>query len=120
MPLEDLAKRVTKAGTDSRPLLGGKCAKSELSRLMQERWPHYAKAHCRLSFEGIVYLFPYQCLSTCQLYNCSPLVLSYIIPRWCEMKFVGSLFYSLQLASNYVGDSSDFDSWLQLWQNLWS
>jgi shikimate kinase len=59
VPVEDLAKRVTEVGTESRPLLGGKCAKLELSRLMQERWSHYAKAHCRLSLKGIVCPFPF-------------------------------------------------------------
>ncbi|KAG0581357.1 hypothetical protein M758_4G249300 [Ceratodon purpureus] len=53
VPVEDLVRRLNKTGTETRPLLSGKCAKSELSRLMRERRPHYAKAHCRLSLKAL-------------------------------------------------------------------
>ena len=76
VPVEDLAKRVTKVGTGSRPLLGGKCATSELSRLMQERRPHYAKAHCRLSLKGTVSLLSYHVFPFA-----SYIVVHSIIPR---------------------------------------
>jgi hypothetical protein len=66
VPVEDLARRVTTVGTESRPLLGEDCcdfekALSKLTKLMDAREQHYAQAHCRLSFRGIVFLFPYQC-----------------------------------------------------------
>lgn len=61
VPVEDLAKRVTsvsKRETESRPLLGGDCtdfenAFSKLSKLMDVREQHYARAHCRLSFRDL-------------------------------------------------------------------
>lgn len=57
VPLEDLAKRVTAVGTESRPLLG-ECgaydqALSRLSKLMVDRGPHYKQANCRLSLLGM-------------------------------------------------------------------
>lgn len=75
VPVDDLAKRVitvkgNQEGTKSRPLLGEDCADfekafSKLSKLMDEREQHYARAHCRLSFRGIVSLLPYQSLIIC-------------------------------------------------------
>jgi hypothetical protein len=60
VPIEDLAKRVTAVGTESRPLLGGECgaydqAFSRLSRLMVDRGPHYKQANCRLSLQGMLF-----------------------------------------------------------------
>lgn len=62
VPVEDLARRVTTVGTESRPLLGGdscdfETAFSKLSKLMDAREQHYARAHCRLSLRGIVSYF---------------------------------------------------------------
>lgn len=61
VPIEDLAKRVTAVGTESRPLLGGECgaydqALSRLSKLMVDRGPHYKQANCRLSLQGMLFL----------------------------------------------------------------
>jgi len=61
VPIEDLAKRVTAVGTESRPLLGGECgaydqAFSRLSRLMVDRGPHYKQANCRLSLQELAYM----------------------------------------------------------------
>ena len=61
VPIEDLAKRVTAVGTESRPLLGGECgaydqALSRLSKLMVDRGPHYKQANCRLSLQGVLFL----------------------------------------------------------------
>lgn len=63
VPVDDLAKRVitvkgNQEGTKSRPLLGEDCADfekafSKLSKLMDEREQHYARAHCRLSFRDL-------------------------------------------------------------------
>lgn len=61
VPIEDLAKRVTAVGTESRPLLGGECgaydeALSRLSKLLVDRGPHYQQANCRLSLQGMLFL----------------------------------------------------------------
>jgi shikimate kinase len=58
VPVEDLARRVTTVGTESRPLLGEDCcdfekALSKLTKLMDAREQHYAQAHCRLSFRDL-------------------------------------------------------------------
>ncbi|KAG0592072.1 hypothetical protein M758_1G198100 [Ceratodon purpureus] len=58
VPVEDLARRVTTVGTESRPLLGGDCcdfekAFSKLSKLMETREQYYDRAHCRLSFRDL-------------------------------------------------------------------
>jgi len=58
VPVEDLAERVTTVGTESRPLLGGDCSDfektfSKLTKLMDARERHYARAHCRLSFRDL-------------------------------------------------------------------
>lgn len=57
VPVEDLAKRVTAVGTDSRPILED-CSNfeeafSKLAKLMDARERHYARAHCRLSFRDL-------------------------------------------------------------------
>lgn len=57
MPVEDLAKRVTAVGTESRPLLGSTCgaydqALSRLSKLLDDRGAAYANADARLSFQS--------------------------------------------------------------------
>ena len=98
VPVEDLARRVTTVGTESRPLLGGDCcdfekAFSKLSKLMETREQYYDRAHCRLSFRGIAFIF---------VSISSSLLL--------RMLCICTVYFAF-----HYRNSIESDSWLQTW-----